>query len=208
MKLNYHKMLEEKIRSIQAAKIRPSLLLHSCCAPCSSYVIEYLSGYFDITVFFYNPNIHPVEEYEKRYNEQKNFIESFPSSAPVLFEGCPYSAHEFFEMAKGLEYEPERGRRCTLCFELRLEKTAKFAAKKGFDFYTTTLTISPHKDAGLLNLIGERMGEKHGIEFLNSDFKKNNGYKRSSDLSREYGLYRQDYCGCVFSKMERMQKGE
>lgn len=202
MKINYQKLLDENISQIQKDGARPSLLLHSCCAPCSSYVIEYLSNYFDITVFFYNPNIHPEYEYRKRVVEQGEFIRKFPSASTVSFVEAIYDIESFFNLSRGLENEPERGKRCTLCFGLRLEQTARYAARNGFDYYTTTLSISPHKDSQLLNSIGEGFGEKYGVSFLSSDFKKKNGYKRSCELSLEYGLYRQDYCGCVYSKIQ------
>ena len=202
VKINYQKLLDDKISQIQKYADRPSLLLHSCCAPCSSYVIEYLSNYFDITVFFYNPNIHPEEEYQKRVIEQREFIQNFPSANPVLFVEAGYDVESFFNFSKGLENEPERGKRCTLCFGMRLENTARYAALNGFDYYTTTLSISPHKNAQLLNSMGEELGEQYGVSFLNSDFKKKNGYKRSCELSVEYGLYRQDYCGCIYSKFQ------
>ncbi|WP_038261093.1 epoxyqueuosine reductase QueH [Peptoclostridium litorale] len=202
MKINYQKLLDENIYQIQKKGTRPSLLIHSCCAPCSSYVIEYLSNYFDITVFFYNPNIHPEEEYRKRVIEQMEFIRKFPSASPVSFVEAVYDVGSFFAISRGLENEPERGKRCTLCFGLRLEQTARYAAENGFNYYTTTLSISPHKDAQLLNSMGEKLGENYGVSFLSSDFKKKNGYKRSCELSLEYGLYRQDYCGCVYSKIQ------
>lgn len=205
VKTNYQKVLDDKISQIKKNGIRPSLLLHSCCAPCSSYVIEYLSDYFDITVFFYNPNIHPEEEYQKRVIEQREFIQNFPSVNPVSFVEAGYDVESFFDFSKGLESEPERGQRCTLCFSLRLEKTARYAALNGFDYYTTTLSISPHKNAQLLNSIGEMFGKQCGVSFLNSDFKKKNGYKRSCELSIEYGLYRQDYCGCIYSKIQNKE---
>ncbi len=184
----------------------PRLLLHSCCAPCSTYCIEALSEFFEITVFYYNPNIYPEEEYRKRAAEQKHFIEIFPTRHPVHFLEGDYETGRFYAQSKGLEDEPERGRRCRACFELRLSEAAKAAARIGADFFTTTLTISPLKDAALLNTIGKEAGESCGVPFLPSDFKKKNGYLRSCEISREYGMYRQDYCGCIFSAKERERR--
>lgn len=202
MNINYQRLLEEKLSDIEKAGTRPKLLLHSCCAPCSSHVLEYLSGYFDITVYFYNPNIHPEDEYRKRAVEQREFIESFPPAKDILFAEGDYDHKRFFELSKGLEDEPEKGARCKVCFSMRLEKAAQYAREHGFDCFTTTLSISPHKDATLLNELGEKIGKANGVSYLCSDFKKKNGYKRSSELSAEYGLYRQDYCGCIFSRLE------
>lgn len=185
----------------------PSLLLHSCCAPCSSYVLEYLSDYFEITVFYYNPNIYPEEEYTKRVEEQKHLIANMPTRYPVhLIEG-KFDPKEFYDAVRGLEKIPEGGERCHACFQLRLEETARLAAEQHFDYFTTTLTISPLKNAQKLNEIGEALAQEYQILWLPSDFKKKNGYKRSVELSAEYGLYRQDYCGCVFSKREREAQG-
>ncbi|MEG1027151.1 MAG: epoxyqueuosine reductase QueH [Oscillospiraceae bacterium] len=186
--INYDKQLKEFISTIN--KKEKSLLLHSCCAPCSSYVLEYLSDIFNITIFYYNPNITPKEEYEKRLSQQKMLAEKF--CVPVI--EVPYDSNEFFDRIKGCENCPERGERCYICYKLRLEKTASLA--ENFDYFTTTLSISPHKNAQWINEIGISLGEK----YLPADFKKSNGYKRSIELSKEYGLYRQDYCGCVFSK--------
>lgn len=202
MNINYQRLLEERLLDIEKTGTRPRLLLHSCCAPCSSHVLEYLSAFFDITVFFYNPNIHPAEEYRKRVIEQKEFIERFPEAKGVTFAEGDYDPERFFELSKGLEDEPEKGKRCNICFAMRLEEAARYGGENGFDYFTTTLSISPHKNASLLNSLGERIGRENGIEYLYADFKKKNGYKRSSELSAEYGLYRQDYCGCVFSKLE------
>ena len=187
------------------------LLLHSCCAPCSSYVLEYLREYFQITVFYYNPNITEDEEYRKRVKEQKRLIEEYnrqveegmhsTSNAKRIevIEG-DYEPDCFFASVKGLEKCPEGGERCFKCYRLRLEKTARLAAERGFDCFTTTLTISPLKNAHKLNEIGEELGEKYGVFFLPSDFKKKEGYKRSIDLSKQFELYRQNYCGCIYSK--------
>lgn len=176
---------------------RPRLLLQSCCGPCSSYVLEYLTRYFDVTLLYYNPNIQPEAEYEKRLQTQRQLLARFPQVA--LME-CPYDAEAYIAAVKGLEGEPEGGRRCTECFALRLEYAARAAAEGGFPYFCTTLTVSPHKDAARINAIGEDMGARYGVCFLPSDFKKRDGYKRSTELSREYGLYRQDYCGCLYSK--------
>lgn len=203
MKQNYQKMLEETIRRNEENGNVPALLLHSCCAPCSSYCLEYLSSYFNITVFYYNPNIYPEEEYYKRVEEQKHFIETFPVKHPISFIEGKYEKERFYEMAKGLEDVKEGGERCFLCYELRLRETAELARKRKMDYFTTTLSISPLKNAEKLNEIGERLAEEYGISYLNSDFKKKNGYKRSVELSGEYGMYRQYYCGCVFSKKQR-----
>ena len=197
-KINYQKELD---RIIEQNKGRtPSVLLHVCCAPCSSYCLEYLSDYFEITVFFYNPNISLSQEYDYRLSEEKRYISlrDFKNSVNII-EG-EYEPKDFFDAAKGLENEPEGGKRCAECFKLRLEATAKKAKELGFDYFTTTLTISPLKNAALLNEIGFEMAEKYGVNWLPSDFKKREGYKRSIELSREYDLYRQNYCGCIYSK--------
>lgn len=201
-KINYQIELDNRIKRLEASGEVPSLLLQSCCGPCSSYVLEYLSGCFDITVLYYNPNIYPLEEYEKRLSEQKRLLREMKSARPVSFMESEYVPGDFYEAVKGFESEPEGGRRCEKCFMLRLERTARVAKENGFDFFGTTLTVSPHKNAQLINKTGTELGEKYGVEFLTSDFKKKDGYKRSIELSREYGLYRQDYCGCEFSKGE------
>lgn len=202
---NYQKDLEKLIEKNMQEEKMPGLLLHSCCAPCSSYVMEYLSKYFQITIYYFNPNIFPPEEYEKRVREQENLIQKMNLPGNIkLLEG-EYRPEEFFQMAKGLEKEPEGGERCFLCYEMRLRKTAQEAARGGYDYFATTLSISPLKNAGKLNEIGEKVGKEWGVLWLPSDFKKKNGYKRSVELSKEYHLYRQDYCGCVYSKAERLQ---
>ena len=194
---NYSAMTEKVIAKIKADGIKPRLLLHVCCAPCSSYVLEYLSEYFDITLYFYNPNISPEKEYIYRLEELRRFVSETGSNANIA-EG-EYEPSEFLEIAAGLEDEPEGGERCTKCYRLRLQKSAEYAAAGGFDYFTTTLSISPYKNAEKLNRIGGETAMAAGVEYLYSDFKKKNGYKRSIELSREYGLYRQDYCGCAFS---------
>ena len=211
MNRNYQLELEKIIKKNQTEGIVPSLFLHSCCAPCSSYCLEYLAEYFAITIFYYNPNISPAEEYEKRVEEQKRLIDALNEKAKnkIAFAEGEYKPEDFYTMAKGMEELPEGGERCFKCYEMRLREAAILAKEKGFDYFTTTLTISPLKNAKKLNEIGEQLGEEYGICHLPSDFKKKNGYKRSVELSKEYGLYRQDYCGCVFSKreyQERMKK--
>ena len=199
-KRNYQKELDRTIAEIQRRGETPKLLLHVCCAPCSSYCLEYLSEFFEITVFYFNPNISIKEEYEHRLNEEKRYISLKEFKNPVKITESRYDPQEFFAAVKGLEREPEGGLRCKECFRLRLEESAKKAKELGFDYFTTTLTISPLKNAELLNDIGVQMGDKYGVSWLYSDFKKKEGYKRSIELSREYDLYRQNYCGCVFSK--------
>lgn len=199
-KINYQKELDKIILNITKSGALPRLMLHSCCAPCSSYVIEYLNPYFDITVLYYNPNISPVEEYEKRKAEQIRFIKEFDSVNPVHICDCDYDGKKYEEAIKGLENEPEGGLRCVKCFYLRLEETAKTAKKLNFDYFCTTLSISPLKNAELLNKIGKNLSEKYDIKYLPSDFKKREGYKRSVELSKKYNLYRQNFCGCVYSE--------
>ena len=188
----------DKIIAALAGAAKPTLLLHSCCGPCSSYVLEYLTRYFDVTVLYYNPNIQPEAEYEKRLRYQREVLKHLPAK---MME-CEYDGAAFAEAARGLESEPEGGARCTACFLLRLEETAKRAAAGKFDFYCTTLTVSPHKDAERINRLGASVGEKYGVRWLPSDFKKRNGYLRSIQLAKEYGLYRQDWCGCAYSHHE------
>ena len=202
-KHNYQKELEKILVKLSLEKKTPSLLLHSCCAPCSSYVIEYLSQYFKITVFYYNPNIYPDEEYHLRAEEQKKFIADFPAENPVKFLEGEFAKDLFYQTVKGLEDVPEGGERCFLCYELRLRRSAETAKKLGLDYFTTTLSISPLKNAAKLNEIGFKLEEAYGVKYLPADFKKNNGYKRSVELSALYQMYRQDYCGCIFSKRER-----
>lgn len=200
------KLLQRLEREHEECAEAPTLFLHSCCAPCSSYVLEYLCGKFRITVFYYNPNISEDEEYLKRVKEQKRLIEAYNREGkgyPISIIEGDHDPQLFFQAAKGLEDCPEGGERCFRCFELRLRETAVRALKGGYDFFGTTLTISPLKNAVKLNEIGGALAEEYGISWLPSDFKKRNGYKRSVELSEEYGLYRQDYCGCVFSKVER-----
>lgn len=207
-KINYQKELDKVIEVLQRQGRVPRLLLHSCCAPCSSYVLEYLSRYFEITVFYYNPNIYPPEEFGKRVEEQKRLIAQLPAAHPISFLDGPYEPERFYEMARGLEQVPEGGERCFKCYRLRLTETAEMARAGQYDYFTTTLSISPLKNAEKLNEIGGQLAKDYGVDYLYSDFKKRNGYKRSTELSREYGLYRQDYCGCVFSMRERRAQQE
>lgn len=203
MKVNYQIEMEREIARIQKEGRRPRLLLHSCCAPCSSAVLEQLTRVFDITVFFYNPNIAPEAEFIHRVEEQRRFIDELPHEGMIELIRGEYDDATFYALAKGLEETPEGGERCTRCFRLRLGKTAQMAAEQGFDYFTTTLSISPLKDAQRLNTIGSELAQQFGVPYLFSDFKKKNGYRRSCELSAQYGLYRQDYCGCIFSRMER-----
>ena len=205
-KRNYQKELEKKLEELQSGGGVPTLFLHSCCAPCSSYVLEYLSRYFEITVFYYNPNITEDAEYRKRVIEQKRLIGIFNAMGdayPIEIVEGDYVPEQFFAMSRGYEKCPEGGERCFRCYEMRLRETALQAKKAEADYFTTTLTISPLKNAAKINEIGQQLSEELEVPFLPSDFKKKNGYKRSVELSKEYDLYRQDYCGCIFSKAER-----
>lgn len=206
--MNYQKELDKLIEKIQKEQKVPRLLLHSCCAPCSSYVLEYLADYFEITVFYYNPNIFPESEYTKRILEQQMLIGEMQTKYPVSFLAGNYDRERFREIAQGLEHLKEGGERCFKCYELRLAEAARIASEGRFDYYTTTLSISPMKNAEKLNEIGIQVGDKYGVSYLQSDFKKRNGYKRSIELSNEYGLYRQDYCGCEYSYRDRQREKE
>ena len=208
MKINYQIEMERELARIQADGRRPRLLLHSCCAPCSSFVLERLMNVFDLTVFYYNPNIAPREEFLRRVEEQQRLIDAMPHERPIDLIQGEYDDCAFYELARGHEQDPEGGERCTACFRLRLGKTAEVAAQGGFDYFTTTLSISPLKDAQRLNAIGAALSAETGVPYLFSDFKKRNGYKRSCELSAQYGLYRQDYCGCIYSRMERDRRQE
>ena len=199
-KINYQKELENTLENITKSDIKPSLLLHVCCAPCSSYVLEYLNKYFNITALFYNPNISTDEEYNHRAKELIRFINEKDFENPIKIVISDYIPQEFYDMAKGLEDCPEGGARCFKCYRLRLEQTAKMAKEEQFDYFTTTLSISPLKDSQKLNEIGQALEKEYGVKYLYSDFKKKNGYKRSIELSKEYNLYRQNFCGCEFSK--------
>ena len=195
-KINYQKQLEKILKNIDGQ----TLLLHSCCAPCSSYVLSYLGEYFKITVLYYNPNISDESEYNKRKSEQLRLISELNTKYPISTVDCDYEPEKFFEISKGLEDVPEGGERCFKCYRLRLEKAAEVAKELGFDWFCTTLSISPLKNAEKINEIGNEIAEKYGVEFLPSDFKKKEGFKRSIELSKKYDLYRQNYCGCVYSK--------
>ena len=199
---NYQILLDKELARITKEQRKPRLLLHACCAPCSSYVLEYLSRYFEITVLFYNPNISPASEFELRAEELSRLIGSMLLENPVNCLVGRYDPAEFFAIAQGHEQDPEGGERCTACFRLRLEESARMAKKGGYDYFTTTLSISPLKDAKRLNQIGGELAEQYGVPYLFSDFKKREGYKRSIQLSAEYSLYRQDYCGCAYSKRD------
>lgn len=205
---NYAKELERLIQKLQQEGKVPRLLLHACCAPCSSAVLEYLSQYFAITLLYYNPNIAPLEEYQKREAELRRLVSQMKFTHPVALLPCQYDGQAFVQAARGLEGEPEGGKRCEACFRLRLRYAAQEAARLHFDYYTTTLSISPMKNAPLLNQLGEEIGREFGVAHLPSDFKKKDGYKRSVQLSKEYDLYRQDYCGCAFSKAQRQREKE
>lgn len=210
---NFQRELDRLIDRLENSNERGKhLFLHSCCAPCSSYVLEYLRSYFRITVFYYNPNISFAEEYKKRVAEQKRLIDAYNcqnDGYPIAVVEGDYEPEKFYDLAKGLEECTEGGERCFRCYELRLRKTAELACAQNYDYFATTLTISPLKNAKKLNEIGERLAEEYGISWLVSDFKKKNGYKRSIELSAQYDLYRQDYCGCIYSKQEReKQKSE
>jgi len=203
MKKNYGKMLDDTLQGLAGQTEKKKLLLHVCCAPCSSYVLEYLCEHFDITAYFYNPNISPRQEYEHRAKELHRLVaEMLPNkSIPIVVED--YDPLPFERMAKGMESLAEGGARCYACYALRLSAAANAAAAMGADYMTTTLSISPHKNAEWLNTLGAREAERVGVAYLYSDFKKHNGYKRSIELSKAYGLYRQDYCGCVYSRLQR-----
>lgn len=214
MNINYQKELDKLIDKFEKEGIVPRLLLHSCCAPCSSYVLEYLSDYFEITIFYYNPNINPAEEYDRRVIEQRRLIQELNDGSNgreavkhrIEYVVGDYEPEKFFDIAKGLEKEKEGGSRCFNCYELRLKEAAIIAKEGEYDYFTTTLSISPHKNADKLNEIGRELEERYGVRYLYSDFKKKNGFKRSIELSKEYDLYRQDYCGCVYSKLEMLER--
>lgn len=199
-KRNYQKELEKIIEANQKDHKVPTLLLHGCCAPCSSYCLWYLSEFFKITLFYYNPNIFPESEYDYRVREVKRLLENLPVKHPVTLVEGAYEPERFFNMAKGMEELPEGQERCFRCYELRLREAAEYARRENFDYFTTTLSISPHKNAQKLNEIGEKLEKEYGIHHLPSDFKKKGGYLKSIEFSREYELYRQNFCGCVYSK--------
>lgn len=206
MKTNYQIELERELARIEASGRRPRLLLHCCCAPCSSYVLEYLNRWLDIDLYYYNPNIAPREEFDHRAAELIRLAETLPHAGEFRVIVGDYDADAFAAMCRGHEDDPEGGARCERCFRMRLGAAAKIARQRGSDYFTTTLSISPLKDAQLLNAIGLELAAAAGVPWLPSDFKKKNGYKRSCELSAEYGLYRQDYCGCVFSRRDREKR--
>ena len=203
-KRNYQTEMEEEIARLAGRK--PTLLLHSCCGPCSSAVLERLMEHFRLTVLYYNPNIEPEEEFRKRAGEEERFVREFRPDGGVGVIVAEYDHAAFERIARGREDLPERSERCYLCYEMRMRRTAEYAKEHGYDLFTTSLSISPYKSARWINEIGERLQEETGVSFLHSDFKKQNGYQRSIELSREYGLYRQDWCGCVYSRQERERK--
>ena len=200
---NYQLVLDNILNQIEEKKEVPSLLLHTCCAPCSSYVLEYLSKYFKITIYYYNPNINTYEEFKKRADEQERLIQEMSFENPVKCIIADYNNLEFENIIDGLKEEPEGGKRCFKCYELRLEQSCKYALEHNFDYFTTSLSISPYKNSTKVNEIGEALEQKYGIKYLYADFKKKNGYKRSIELSKIYNLYRQDYCGCIYSKKRK-----
>lgn len=201
-KINYQTVLDRELEKISEENKVPLLLLHSCCAPCSSYCLEYLSHYFNINLFYYNPNIYPESEYAYRLNELHRLADEMTFENNISFTEAEYDPDVFFRLSKGYENEPERGKRCRLCLYNRLEASAKKAAEIGADYFTTTLSISPMKDAQYLNSCGRKLSHEYGVPYLYSDFKKKGGYQRSIVLSREYGLYRQNYCGCIYSRRD------
>lgn len=202
MNINYDNVFKDIIKNIKGT---PCVLLHSCCAPCSSQVLARLSDYFLVTVLYYNPNIEPFSEYEKRKEEQKRFIKSFPSKNQISFLDCDYENEKFKIIAKGLENIPEGGERCHKCYTLRMEKTASLAKENNFDYFCTTLSVSPFKNSRVLNEIGNMLEKKYDIKYLYSDFKKEDGYKKSIEYSKKYNLYRQNYCGCIYSKENKKE---
>ena len=197
MKQNYSNMCDEILNNMNG---RNKLILHSCCAPCSSYVISYLTKFFDITILYYNPNISPYDEYIKRKNEQIKLINNINKDNKIDIIDCDYDNDLYERLIKGLENEPERGSRCSICYQIRMEKTAMVGKDNNYDFFCTTLSVSPYKNSDLINKIGKQLEEKYNIKWLYSDFKKKDGYKQSIELSKKYNLYRQDYCGCIYSK--------
>lgn len=204
--MNYQKILDETLKNIELQNKTPKLLLHACCAPCSSYVLEYLSKYFEITIYYYNPNIYPETEYQRRMNELKKFIENYKSINKINLIEENYNTDEYYKSVKGLEKLGEKSERCYKCYEFRMRKACVYSKDNNYDYFTTTLSISPYKNSDWINEIGKNLEDEYNIKYLYADFKKKNGYKRSLELSKEYKLYRQDYCGCVYSKQEREVK--
>ena len=205
-KINYQKKMEDILAKESEKGRIPKLLLHSCCAPCSTYVLEYLSPHFDIGVLYYNPNILPSEEYYKREAEQKRFIDLVNKVNKIELIQAEYNPQEYYDAVKGFENDKEGGLRCGLCFDLRLNEAAKYAKEHGYDYFTTTLSISPHKNADLINHLGELLENKYDVSYLYADFKKKNGFKRSIELCNQYDVYRQNYCGCIFSLKEAQER--
>jgi len=208
MQRNYQKELDALIARESGDPVLRRVLLHSCCAPCSSYVLSYLAQHFSVTLFYYNPNIEPAEEYRQRLEEQKRLLQEMPLAHPVTFLEGTYEPERFHAVCAGLESAPEGGERCRKCCAMRLRETARLAAENAFDYFTTTLSVSPLKNARMLNEEGERIAAEYGVRYLPSDFKKRGGYQLSVALSRQYGLYRQNYCGCIFSRCAREQQEE
>lgn len=206
MKTNYQIILDQAIQKIQEQNKIPTLLLHVCCAPCSSYVLEYLSNHFHITILYYNPNIYPEEEFHKRSQELKDFIKKQPAKYPIMLIETTYNNTPFHQAIKHLEHLGERSERCYKCYQLRMEEAAKYAKEHNFDYFTTVLSISPYKNSEWINEIGYNLEKQYQINYLPADFKKKNGYLRSLELSKQYNLYRQSYCGCVYSKLEQEKK--
>ncbi len=207
MKQNYQLLMQKEIEYTKSLSQKPTLLLHACCAPCSSAVLEVLAEHFEITIFFYNPNISPQSEFNYRLEELHRLLREMKLEG-IKIVAPEYNENDFFDIAKGNEHLPEGGARCKDCYRLRLEKTAEYAENNGFDYFTTTLSVSPYKNAQALNEIGSELSAEYGVKYLLSDFKKGDGYKRSCQLSREYNLYRQNYCGCVYSKAQAEKKEE
>lgn len=206
--INYHTVLEKLIKKWKSKNVRPKILLHSCCAPCSTYTLEFLCQYVDVTILFANSNIHPKTEYVKRSLAQQKFIEDFNKNTGnnVGFIEDEYNPKHFLELSKDLTEEPEGGKRCTTCFQMRLDIVAKYAQKLGFDYFASAITLSPKKNSKLINELGFEIQEIYGVKYLPSDFKKNNGYKRSIDMCKEYDVYRQCYCGCIFALKEQIKQ--
>ncbi len=204
--MNFQVRCEEILNQIKERRDTPSLLLHACCAPCSSYVLEYLSKYFNITILYYNPNIYPELEYQRRLQELKDYLKKISFLHSVTLVEDSYNPDEYYQVVKGKEELGERSERCYSCYQLRMSRACKYAKSHHMDYFTTTLSISPYKKSDWINEIGKSLQDQYGISYLYADFKKKNGYKRSIELSKEYGLYRQDYCGCVYSKIEREKK--
>ena len=200
MRIDYQKVMDTELEAIHASGKVPKLFLHACCAPCSSYCLEYLTNHFEVTLFFYNPNISPVSEYENRLNELERLVKEQPHKYPVTIFKVPYDPSVFYDMAKGHEKDPERGERCRMCIRQRLELTAKMAAVDGYDYFTTTLSLSPYKDEQYINELGGNLATKYGVKYLFSDFRQRNGFERSIELAEKYKLYQQNCCGCVFSR--------